>query len=64
MKVTDEMRDRMLFMVNVLGTSAAEAGRSLGCSGRAVSVTCNVFEAVRKRTGTSSGRCTRTPSRA
>lgn len=48
MKVTDEMRDRMLFMVNVLGTSAAEAGRSLGCSGRAVSVTCYVFEAVRK----------------
>lgn len=49
MKVTDEMRDRMLFNVNVLGASGAEAGRGLGVSGRSVMVTCHVFEAVRKK---------------
>lgn len=49
MKITDEMRDRMIFSVNVLGTSATEVGRSLGCSTRTVTVTCRVFEAVRRK---------------
>ena len=47
MKITDEMRDQMLFKVNVLGMTAADVGRELGISGGAVGVACRVFEAVR-----------------
>lgn len=49
MKITDEMRDQMLFKVNVLRMTAADAGRGLGCSTRTVTVTCRVFEAVRRK---------------
>lgn len=49
MKITDEMRDQMLFRVNVLGVSAADVGQELGCSGRTVAKTRDVFEAVRDK---------------